>query len=224
MDRLKFHKRLRTLGGERQLSLTQDAGPASYDGRADNYLGRKRRNRWGAPGGPTCGPDGGQEVAMHSSGRTPNRKRKSRWEDPAPTSSLVLANVPKEITLPGGIKVWHSTCKGAVAPRIVSTSRYLKELISVGLSPACPFGWQWQPRSQSQGAPRSVGSSQPENSQQRARHRSRKPTITQSRTSVRSERHKTEYSRSACKGQAHADSQQPHRRTHQGRSCLSATS
>lgn len=33
------------------------------------------------------------------------RKKKSRWEEPAPSTAVALVNVPKEITLPGGIKV-----------------------------------------------------------------------------------------------------------------------
>lgn len=33
------------------------------------------------------------------------RKKKSRWEEPSPSTAVALVNVPKEITLPGGIKV-----------------------------------------------------------------------------------------------------------------------
>ena len=38
-------------------------------------------------------------------GQPPTRKRKSRWEEPSPSTAVALVNVPKEITLPGGIKV-----------------------------------------------------------------------------------------------------------------------
>ncbi len=38
-------------------------------------------------------------------GQQPTRKRKSRWEEPSPSTAVALVGVPKEITLPGGIKV-----------------------------------------------------------------------------------------------------------------------
>ena len=79
--------------------------------------GRKRRNRWGPKEGEA--PAAGQEQAPDASegGVTPppaeepgKKKRRSRWEEPAPEPSMALANVgagafPKELVLPGGIKV-----------------------------------------------------------------------------------------------------------------------
>ena len=79
--------------------------------------GRKRRNRWGPKEGEA--PTPGQEPAADAAegGTTPppseepgKKKRRSRWEEPAPEPSMALATVgggafPKELVLPGGIKV-----------------------------------------------------------------------------------------------------------------------
>ena len=88
---------------------------ASADGAA---AGRKRRNRWGPKEGEAPAP--GQEPTAEATpegGATPppseepgKKKRRSRWEEPAPEPSMALATVgagafPKELVLPGGIKV-----------------------------------------------------------------------------------------------------------------------
>lgn len=79
--------------------------------------GRKRRNRWGPKEGEA--PTPGQEPTAEAGegGATPppseepgKKKRRSRWEEPAPEPSMALATVgggafPKELVLPGGIKV-----------------------------------------------------------------------------------------------------------------------
>ena len=69
---------------------------------------RKRRNRWGNPSGAE-----GTDTAAAQAGGTPEategggkKKRRSRWEDPDENKDLSLtSHVPKELMLPGGIKV-----------------------------------------------------------------------------------------------------------------------
>lgn len=41
----------------------------------------------------------------------PKRKRKSRWEEPEQVDKSIVAVMPKEIVLPGGIKVRHTVTK-----------------------------------------------------------------------------------------------------------------
>ncbi len=94
-------------------AATAEAAASLADGAA---TGRKRRNRWGPKEGeaPAAGED--QVPASAEGGTTPppseepKRKRRSRWEEPAPEPSNALVNVgggafPKELVLPGGIKV-----------------------------------------------------------------------------------------------------------------------
>ena len=83
-------------GGDAQPGGAQPGADA--DGSAERP--RKRRNRWGAPAV--------EAEAMQGTGADgqPKRKRRSRWEDPVENTETALANVlPREITLPGGIKV-----------------------------------------------------------------------------------------------------------------------
>ena len=69
---------------------------------------RKRRNRWGNPSGAEA-----TEAATAEANGTPEaaegtgkKKRRSRWEDPDENKDLsVASHVPKELVLPGGIKV-----------------------------------------------------------------------------------------------------------------------
>ncbi len=76
--------------------------PVGADGSAERP--RKRRNRWGAPA-----VDAEATPGTEVDGQQPKRKRRSRWEDPVENTETALANVlPKEITLPGGIKVCAS--------------------------------------------------------------------------------------------------------------------
>lgn len=58
---------------------------------------RKKRNRWGAPIV--------QEVKPAEAANGQPRKRKSRWESAETNTSRALAVIPREVTLPGGIKV-----------------------------------------------------------------------------------------------------------------------
>jgi hypothetical protein len=62
------------------------------------------------------------------------RKKKSRWEEPSPSTALALSHVPKEIVLPGGIKVLHlaSDMKWARASRSCEAT---PSLPIVGLTP-----------------------------------------------------------------------------------------
>ena len=84
------------VGGDAQPDGAQPGGDA--DGSAERP--RKRRNRWGAPAVEA------EAVQATGADGQPKRKRRSRWEDPVETSETALANVlPKEIVLPGGIKV-----------------------------------------------------------------------------------------------------------------------
>ena len=73
----------------------QEAQNGAEEGR------RKKRNRWG----PTALPVGDAQTPGEAQAEPPKRKRKSRWEEPDNTTAMVLANIPKEITLSGGIKV-----------------------------------------------------------------------------------------------------------------------
>ena len=85
------------------------AAPGAGDGAAG---GRKRRNRWGPAGGPDA-PGAGDAGAPAAGGpdapaAASGRKRRSRWEEPVPeNTALALATsvMPKEILLPGGVKV-----------------------------------------------------------------------------------------------------------------------
>ena len=62
--------------------------------------GRKRgRERWGPP--MSSGTE--QNVAEASNGQP--RKRKSRWESAESNTNRALITIPREVTLPGGIKV-----------------------------------------------------------------------------------------------------------------------
>lgn len=89
----------------------QEAGPT--EGR------RKRRNRWGNPAGAESMPaEAPEAVAPHPAPQaadgTPDatdglvkKKRRSRWEQPEEqTQDLAIGgHIPKELTLPGGIRV-----------------------------------------------------------------------------------------------------------------------
>jgi len=88
-----------------------EAGANGADGSAEQP--RKRRKRWGAPAvEPEAAPG-----SVGADGQPAKRKRRSRWEDPAENSETALANVlPKEITLPGGIKVRWLRRAGRVVP------------------------------------------------------------------------------------------------------------
>ena len=68
---------------------------------------RKRRNRWGPAGTDDAAQAASQATTSgQPEGEAPKRKRKSRWEEPDASKELsVVSNMPKEITLPGGIKV-----------------------------------------------------------------------------------------------------------------------
>lgn len=90
----------------------QEAGPT--EGR------RKRRNRWGNPAGAESMPaEAPEAVAPHPAPQaadgTPDatdglvkKKRRSRWEQPEEqTQDLAIGgHIPKELTLPGGIRVY----------------------------------------------------------------------------------------------------------------------
>ena len=85
------------------------AAPPPADGAA---AGRKRRNRWGPAGGPDAPGAGDAGAPAAGAPDAPaaasGRKRRSRWEEPVPeNTALALATsvMPKEILLPGGVKV-----------------------------------------------------------------------------------------------------------------------
>ena len=87
-----------------QADGAQQAEDSAAEGR------RKRRNRWGNPSGAegaepatAAAPADGTPEPTDGTGK---RKRRSRWEEPEPSTDLsVASNVPKELVLPGGIKV-----------------------------------------------------------------------------------------------------------------------
>ena len=84
------------VGGDAQPDGAQPGGDADGSGERP----RKRRNRWGAPAVEA------EAVQATGADGQPKRKRRSRWEDPVENTETALANVlPKEIVLPGGIKV-----------------------------------------------------------------------------------------------------------------------
>lgn len=63
--------------------------------------------RWGKVAGEENKPvvqDGTAPAAEEGDGQ-PKRKRKSRWEEPEQVDKSLVAIMPKEIVLPGGIKV-----------------------------------------------------------------------------------------------------------------------
>jgi len=67
------------------------------------------------------------------------RKKKSRWEEPSPSTALALSHVPKEITLPGGIKViLNSGAAASNTPRFQGSGRQLFYTICICL----PIGHQ----------------------------------------------------------------------------------
>lgn len=67
---------------------------------------QKRRNRWGAPAAREASNEHRDAApSAPAVGGEPKRKRRSRWEEPDQSKVLALPTVPKEITLPGGIKV-----------------------------------------------------------------------------------------------------------------------
>ena len=81
-----------------------DAAAAQPGGESEGR--RKRRNRWGSTSGadPTEGAAAG-DTAPADAG-TAKKKRKSRWEEPEESKELsVVSHIPKELVLPGGIKV-----------------------------------------------------------------------------------------------------------------------
>ena len=105
------------------------ADAAAQDGSATEGR-RKRRNRWGNP----SGTDGAEPAPSENAGAngttaepaegTGKRKRRSRWEEPEESTDLsITSHIPKEIMLPGGIKVgetveqsYHSVARRCMLP------------------------------------------------------------------------------------------------------------
>jgi hypothetical protein len=65
--------------------------------------------RWGKVAGEEekpAGEENGQAAGVEGGdGAPPKKKRKSRWEEPEAADKSLATIMPKEIVLPGGIKV-----------------------------------------------------------------------------------------------------------------------
>ena len=108
---------------------------------------RKRRNRWGNPAADVSDaapaqalPSPAAPVAAFTPTPEPEqkKKRRSRWEDTDASDETAIAQIkPKELVLPGGIKVQATICKAASAALLHVYPARLSSPLFLVFEPVC---------------------------------------------------------------------------------------